>query len=85
MTHFVAASAHGSNLTAWVLLGLTGWLVWYLVACAAYPWRTCTWCDGGRKRSASRKHWRDCRHCRGTGRRARAGRRLWRAISNRRD
>lgn len=80
----VIASAAGvgdSNLAAWALLGILLWTGWYLIACALYPWRACTRCDGGKKRSSSRRNWRDCRHCAGSGRRHRIGRRVWGALS----
>lgn len=78
---FLAAGAGASNLTAWILLAVALWAGWYLIACAMFPWRACAWCEGGKKRNSSRKYWRDCRHCAGSGRRARIGRRVWTALS----
>lgn len=69
------------NLAAWALLAVLVWAGWYLLACALFPWRACTWCDGGKRRDSSRQHWRDCRHCAGSGRRPRIGRRVWTALS----
>lgn len=80
---FIAADATGSNLITWAILAAVLWVAWYLVVCAAFPWRVCRWCDGGKKRSLSRRHWRDCHHCAGTGKRARFGRRLWAAVAGR--
>lgn len=77
----IAASASDSNLAAWTVLAVLLWAGWYLIACAVYPWRVCTWCEGGRKRDSSGRNWRNCRHCSGSGRRPRAGRQVWRALS----
>ncbi|MQA16950.1 MAG: hypothetical protein GEV09_23305 [Pseudonocardiaceae bacterium] len=49
----------------------------YIAACAIWPFARCRWCTGsGRKRSPTGRAWRDCGHCRGTGRRIRPGRLL---------
>ena len=77
----VAISATDSNLATWTLLAVVLWAGWYLIACALFPWRACGWCDGGKKRNSSRKHWRECRHCAGSGRKPRIGRRVWTALS----
>lgn len=83
VTPFIAAGSSDSNLAAWAVLAVVLWAGWYLLVCAAYPWRACRWCEGGKKRDSSRKHWRDCRHCRGTGRRARIGRQFWTRLGRR--
>lgn len=83
MTLSVAATAHGSNLTTWAVLAVMLWLGWYLVTCALFPWRACSWCDSGKRRNSSGKSWRECGHCGGTGRRARIGQLVLRAMSNR--
>jgi len=83
VTLAVAADAYGSNLTSWAALAVVLWVGWYLITCALYPWRACTWCDGGRKRNSSGRNWRDCHHCQGSGRRPRAGRVLWNALRSR--
>ncbi|MGH4027181.1 MAG: hypothetical protein ACRDRV_21635 [Pseudonocardiaceae bacterium] len=77
----VAISVTNSNLPAWTLLVVGLWAGWYLLACALFPWRACGWCDGGKKRNSSRKYWRECRHCAGSGRKPRIGRRVWTALS----
>lgn len=65
----------------WVALVLAAlaWIVWYLLACAFYPFARCLVCKGtGRKyQSEKRKTWRDCRWCKGRGRRRRVGRAVW--------
>lgn len=82
---FLAAGAGtgatDSNLAAWTLLAVALWAGWYLIACAMFPWRACGWCEGGKKRNSSRKHWRECWHCAGSGRKPRIGRRVWTALS----
>jgi hypothetical protein len=65
---------------------LIGWAIFvavvlsagYVATCTIWPWGACGRCEGGRKYAPfSRKHWRDCRKCKGTGRRVRLGRRVW--------
>lgn len=52
--------------------------VGYVVACCWWPLAACRWCRGrGKFRSPSGKAWRRCRHCKGSGARVRAGRKLW--------
>ena len=71
-----AAEAPGINrgaiaIVVLVLLGA------YVAACVWWPWTSCGWCDGGKRRSPTGKAWRDCPRCAGTGRKVRLGRRLW--------
>lgn len=88
VTVFIAASATGSNFVgsnfiAWAIIAAILWGAGYLLVCAVFPWRACRWCDGGKKRSSSRRHWRDCRHCHGSGKRIRFGKRLWKVMAPR--
>ncbi|MGH3940772.1 MAG: hypothetical protein ACRDTG_19470 [Pseudonocardiaceae bacterium] len=88
MTLLIIASATDpsfvvANLIAWAVLAALLWGGWYLLTCAIFPWRTCRWCEGGKKRSSSGKQWRDCRHCSGSGKQIRTGRRLGKAITTR--
>jgi hypothetical protein len=60
-----------------VLLISALWLAGYALACAVWPYAACGKCDGaGRFRSPSKKYWRPCRRCEGSGRRIRVGRLL---------
>lgn len=53
-------------------------VVGYAVTCWLWPYTACGRCGGsGKARSPSGKAFRDCRRCRGSGRRVRLGRRLW--------
>lgn len=49
----------------------------YVGHCVLRPYARCRWCEHGVKASKSGRSWRDCRHCRGSGKRIRLGRRLW--------
>lgn len=52
--------------------------VWYVMACAVWPFAACRKCEGaGKFRSPSGRSWRRCRRCKGSGERVRVGRRLW--------
>lgn len=84
MTIFVATSASDSGLVMWVVLAVVLGVGWYLLACALFPWRACRWCEGGKQRDASRKHWRECWHCGGSGRKARVGRKVLKGMAPRR-
>ena len=58
------------------VLGL-GALALYLMACAWRPFGACRKCSGaGRFSSRSKKHWRNCPRCGGSGKRLRLGRQL---------
>jgi hypothetical protein len=69
---------------AWFDLGLV-WFVGYLLACWLWPYARCLWCKDtpGKRRSPSGKAWGDCRHCEGSGKRLRVGRRIWDFTTNR--
>lgn len=68
-----------SGPVAWTLAGVV--LVGqYVVRCAIWPFAKCWFCKGeGRKyqNKATKKAWRNCRWCGGTGRRRRIGRAAW--------
>ena len=85
MTALAAAAdpSISGGLVAFVVLVL---VVGYGLACTFWPWTACSWCDGGKKRSPSGKAWRTCRHCGGSGRKVRLGRKAWTfATRTRRD
>lgn len=73
--------------TGYVVLVALGAAVVYVVECAVWPFGKCPRCSGsGRRYSPDGVHWRDCRRCRGLGKRLRIGRRVWnRARALRRD
>lgn len=52
----------------------------WVIACAVWPFEPCPHCEGGKKRSPTGKKWRNCRWCKGAGKRVRFGRRLWTAL-----
>jgi len=58
---------------------LTGYAAWYIVMCAIFPFGHCRRCKGlGKLYSPlSRKVFRLCPRCEGTGRRVRIGRRVY--------
>lgn len=43
----------------------------YLVACQVWPYKPCPRCSGGKHPSPTRKFWRNCTRCGGTGRQRR--------------
>lgn len=60
-----------------ILIGFAAVAV-YIGACWLRPFAACMRCRGeGKARSLLTRRVRRCRACRGTGRRVRAGRRLW--------
>jgi DnaJ-class molecular chaperone len=60
-----------------VVLGLA-LLAGYALVCRVWPYAACGRCDGrGEHSSPSGKTYRECRRCKGSGRRLRLGRRLW--------
>lgn len=66
----------------WAILAATAWTAGYAVACAVWPYGNCLRCGGaGRKGSPTKKYFRPCRKCKGTGTRVRTGRRLWTWLS----
>lgn len=63
----------------WTLLALVA-VGQYLVRCALWPFARCWACKGKTQKfdpMSRRKAWRDCRVCKGSGRRLRIGRRAW--------
>lgn len=61
-------------------------IVIYAGSCWMFPFARCRWrrCEGGRRYRSDQKVWRDCRWCKGAGRRLRIGRRIFNAIQRRR-
>lgn len=61
-----------------VLLGL-GLMLSYGVSLWRNPWRACHWCGGHPKRRGWAFWWSRglCRHCNGTGRKTRFGRKVY--------
>jgi hypothetical protein len=50
----------------------------YVIHCAWWPWAPCRRCGrSGVRWAPSGKAFRQCRRCKGSGRRVRLGRRLW--------
>ena len=75
VAELIAMTAAGIALTV-VVAGVIGG--GYLLACRIWPFTGCPRCDAlGRIHSPGGKSWRECRKCKGTGRRLRIGRRLW--------
>ena len=56
----------------------------YALGCWRWPYTNCPRCGGEGKRRAwwSRRAWRPCRRCKGSGQRLRRGRRLYNLIHN---
>jgi hypothetical protein len=53
------------------------WAICYVIACAIWPFKPCTRCDGyGKFPSPSGRNWRYCRHC-DDGAVLRIGRRIY--------
>jgi hypothetical protein len=58
-----------------VALIVVFWLAGYSLACVVWPYAACRKCKGaGKFRSPSKKFWRPCPRCSGSGRRIRVGR-----------
>lgn len=53
----------------------------YAISCWWWPFTTCWKCEGVGSKFARRdgKVWRDCRRCKGSGKRLRVGRLVWNA------
>jgi hypothetical protein len=83
VTPLIAASANsGLGLAAVLILTVFA----YFAACAAWPFARCGRCDGrGFHLSPTGQHLRDCRRCKGTGRRVRIGRRIYTRVLDRGD
>ncbi|WP_432981570.1 hypothetical protein [Dactylosporangium sp. CA-233914] len=60
-------------------LGLAGYALCYILACAAFPFGACRRCKGtGKLRNPfARRMYRLCPRCDGTGHRVRIGRRIY--------
>jgi hypothetical protein len=60
-------------ITGVVLAGL-GWFGGYVIACWIWPFAACRKCEGaGKFRSPSGRAWRNCKRCKGSGKRVRGG------------
>ena len=61
-----------------ILVGV-GLVVVYVVSLWLYPYESCPSCKGssGKRMSSTGKAWGNCRHCEGSGKRFRLGRRIW--------
>jgi hypothetical protein len=72
----VTTAADQPDLGRWVALAVLAWLGWLLFKVVFFPNAPCGHCKGtGKHRSG--KYWRDCRWCRGKGKKTRFGRRVW--------
>jgi hypothetical protein len=61
-------------LTFGMIVGGLLWLAGYVGACAFWPFAACRKCDGaGKFRSPSGRAWRNCKRCKGSGKRVRRG------------
>ena len=68
----------------WAIAGVVLLGAGYVLSCWWWPFTACPRCEGGKKYGSGRKVWRDCRRCRGSGRRLRVGRRVWNYYAARR-
>jgi DnaJ-class molecular chaperone len=61
-----------------IVAALVGLAV-YVGSLWLYPYESCPSCKGssGKRMSSTGKAWGDCRHCEGSGKRMRLGRRIW--------
>ncbi|GAA3576929.1 hypothetical protein [Kribbella ginsengisoli] len=67
---------HTQRVAIWIGTGLAA-VALYLLGCLVFPYSNCTKCAGsGKSRAPRGKAFRDCRRCKGTGRRTRIGSRL---------
>ncbi|MGI5225726.1 hypothetical protein [Actinoallomurus sp. CA-142502] len=86
MTPVIAAASHHDGGPGTLIVGALIAAVLYLAACAIWPFRSCTKCDGlGRFRSPSGRAWRTCRRCNGSGAKVRVGRRIWSYLARTHD
>lgn len=71
-------------MNGWVWLTILGvlWLIVYSVDCWLHPFTYCRKCKGDGKFNSwlSRKRWRRCRRCGGTGQRVHPMRRILNAL-----
>jgi hypothetical protein len=70
----------GAHHVVFGALVVTAWSLWYLACCAIWPFARCWWCRGNARKyqnKRTKKAWRNCRVCKGTGMRLRLGRRAW--------
>ncbi len=82
MTLQAAATATDTLPAWWLVAAALLWGAGYVLACAVWPFVGHGHCDGtGKRRSPGGKAWRPCKGCGGTGRKVRAGRRLWSGAS----
>ncbi|MFI7598416.1 hypothetical protein [Actinoplanes sp. NPDC049681] len=68
-----------TTLAAIASLIILGYSAFYVIMCAQFPFGHCCRCEGGGKLYSpfSRKVFRLCPRCEGTGRRVRIGRRVY--------
>ncbi|MEW2357897.1 hypothetical protein [Spirillospora sp. NPDC029432] len=84
MTPFITATATQADATPALLVIALLALAGYAIACALWPFRACTRCDGtGKFRSPSGRAWRYCGRCSGKGAQLRLGRRIWNGLNKR--
>lgn len=79
MPHTAATATATVTPTQWATLAglLLLVLAGYAFACWWWPFTACDRCEAGKIRSPTRKAWRKCRKCKGTGARLRTGRRVF--------
>lgn len=71
-----AATSAGPGSSGLLALAVLAFLAWRLALVVLFPNGPHRRCKGtGKHRSG--KYWRDCRGCKGTGRKLRFGRRVW--------
>jgi hypothetical protein len=58
------------------ILLITGVIALRLAYCWFFPYTACGRCEGGKHRDASRENWRNCRKCKGSGKKIRLTRRI---------
>jgi hypothetical protein len=63
-THAAANAVTAADIHALMFAGAALWAICYVIACAIWPFKPCTRCDGrGKFPSPSGRNWRYCRHC----------------------
>lgn len=54
-----------------IVLLFVAWFALYFLACQIWPYTACGRCQSGKHPSPTRKAWRHCSRCGGTGRKRR--------------